>query len=180
MRERTGSGPSRLWLFLTLAILAVFLIFVVYPLSLVLYRSVLDPASGNLTLEYFTKFFSRKYYTNTILNSFKVTICSTLVASLLGLSMAYITRSSRIRGSKWLNILIVISYLSPPFIGAYAWIQLLGRNGFLTQIINRLFHVEFAGIYGFAGIVLVFSLQSFPLVYMYVAGALKNLDNSLN
>ena len=27
---------------------------------------------------------------------------------------------------------------------------------------------------------LVFSLQSFPLVYMYISGALKNLDNSLN
>ena len=35
-------------------------------------------------------------------------------------------------------------------------------------------------IYGFTGIVLVFSLQSFPLIYMYVSGALKNLDNSLN
>ncbi len=180
MRAKTGQGPSRLWLLMTLVILAIFLVFVVFPLSLVLYRSVLDPASGNLTLEYFTKFFSRKYYTNTILNSFKVTVCSTLVASALGLSLAYITRSTRIRGSKWLNILIVISYLSPPFIGAYAWIQLLGRNGFITQAINRLFHMEFGGIYGFAGIVLVFSLQSFPLVYMYVSGALKNLDNSLN
>ena len=88
MRAKTGQGPSRLWLLMTLVILAIFLVFVVFPLSLVLYRSVLDPASGNLTLEYFTKFFSRKYYTNTILNSFKVTVCSTLVASALGLSLA--------------------------------------------------------------------------------------------
>lgn len=73
-----------------------------------------------------------------------------------------------------------MSYLSPPFIGAYAWIQLLGRNGFITKILNNLFHVKLNGIYGFAGIVLVFSLQSFPLVYMYISGALKNLDNSLN
>lgn len=73
-----------------------------------------------------------------------------------------------------------MSYLSPPFIGAYAWIQLLGRNGFITKILNDLFHVKLNGIYGFAGIVLVFSLQSFPLVYMYISGALKNLDNSLN
>ena len=75
--------------------------------------------------------------------------------------------------------MIVMSYLSPPFIGAYAWIQLLGRNGFITRIINNILPVKFAGIYGFAGIVLVFSLQSFPLVYMYTSGALKSLDNSL-
>ncbi len=135
---------------------------------------------GSFSLAYFGKFFARKYYWSTLVNSFKVTIVSTLLAAVLGLVMAYVLRSVRIRGSKYLNILIVMSYLSPPFIGAYAWIQLLGRNGFITKILNDLFHVKLNGIYGFAGIVLVFSLQSFPLVYMYISGALKNLDNSLN
>lgn len=171
---------SAIWNVFTLIILAVFLIFVVYPLVLILYKSVIDPGTNTLTFENFTRFFTRKYYTNTLKNSFKVTIVATLIAATLGLLMAYITRQVKIAGSKWLNILIVVSYLSPPFIGAYAWIQLLGRSGFITQIINRLFGIEFQGIYGFAGIVLVFSLQSFPLVYMYVCGALENLDNSLN
>lgn len=171
---------SPIWNVFTLIILAVFLIFVVYPLVLILYKSVIDPTTNTLTFENFTRFFTRKYYTNTLKNSFKVTIVATLIAATLGLLMAYITRQVKIAGSKWLNILIVVSYLSPPFIGAYAWIQLLGRSGFITQIINRLFGIEFQGIYGFAGIVLVFSLQSFPLVYMYVCGALENLDNSLN
>jgi len=133
---------------------------------------------GSFSLAYFGKFFARKYYWNTLVNSFKVTIVSTRLAAVLGLVMAYVLRSVRIRGSKYLNILIVMSYLSPPFIGAYAWIQLLGRNGFITKILNNLFHVKLNGIYGFAGIVLVFSLQSFPLVYMYISGALKNLDRA--
>lgn len=169
-----------IWTFFTLLILAVFLIFVVYPLLLILYKSVINPADNSLTLENFTRFFTRKYYVNTLTNSFKVTIVATLISATLGLLMAYITRQVRIAGSKWLNILIVVSYLSPPFIGAYAWIQLLGRNGLITKALNALLGIEFPGIYGFAGIVLVFSLQSFPLVYMYVCGALENLDNSLN
>ena len=115
-----------------------------------------------------------------MINSFKVTIASTLVSAVLGLIMAYVLRSIKIKGSKYLNIFIVISYLSPPFIGAYAWVQLLGRNGVITRILNSMFHAQLGGIYGFSGIVLVFSLQSFPLVYMYISGALKNLDNSLN
>lgn len=171
---------KQIWLFLSLVILACFLVFVAFPLALVLYRSVYNQETGQITLEYFTRFFSRKYFTNTLLNSFKVTITSTFVASVLGIAMAYITRSTKIAGSKWLNILIVVSYLSPPFIGAYAWVQLLGRNGLITNILNNSLGLNYQGIYGFAGIVLVFSLQSFPLVYMYVAGALKNLDNSLN
>lgn len=175
----SGEKKFNIWVAMALGILGLFLIFVVYPLVLILYKSVLSEA-GSFSLAYFGKFFARKYYWNTLINSFKVTIVSTLLAAVLGLVMAYVLRSVRIRGSKYLNILIVMSYLSPPFIGAYAWIQLLGRNGFITKILNNLFHVKLNGIYGFAGIVLVFSLQSFPLVYMYISGALKNLDNSLN
>ena len=171
---------SPIWTFLALLVLAIFLIFVVYPLVLIMYKSVVNPADNSFTLANFTRFFTRKYYTNTLLNSFKVTVVSTLISATLGLVIAYITRQYRIAGSKALNICIVVSYLSPPFIGAYAWIQLLGRNGLFTKWINAIFGTSFGGIYGFAGIVLVFSLQSFPLVYMYVCGALQNLDNSLN
>lgn len=168
------------WSAFSLIILAIFLLFIIYPLILVLYKSVIDPQSGSFTLDYLAKFFTKKFYWSTMVNSFGVTACATLLSALIGLPMAYVMRSVKIKGSGLLDILIVISYLSPPFIGAYAWIQLLGRNGLLTNFINELFGIKFDGIYGFAGIVLVFTLQSFPLVYMYVSGALKNLDNSLN
>lgn len=175
----TDKKRLNMWLVLAFAILVLFLIFVVFPLGLILYKSILMD-DGTISFAYFVKFFSKKYYWSTLVNSFKVTIVSTLVSAILGLIMAYVLRSVRIRGSRLLNILIVISYLSPPFIGAYAWIQLLGRNGFITRILNSIFNTQLNGIYGFSGIVLVFSLQSFPLVYMYISGALKNLDNSLN
>lgn len=168
------------WFYIGVLFTALFLVFVVYPMLLVLYKSVVLPETGGLTLGNFTKFFTRKYYWSTLINSVKVTTCSTLIAVLIGLPMAYVLRSVRVRGLQVVNILIVISYLSPPFIGAYAWVQMLGRNGFITRLLHSLFGVEFRGIYGFAGIVLVFSLQSFPLVYLYVSGALKNMDNSLN
>ena len=169
-----------MWSVSTLIILAIFGLFIIYPLLLVLVKSVIDPENGKATLSYFFKFFQKKFYWSTLINSFKVTIVATILSVLLGLPIAYIMRSTKIKGSGFLDILIVISYLSPPFIGAYAWIQLLGRNGFITRIINSLFNVKLNGIYGFAGIVLVFTLQSFPLVYMYISGALKSIDNSLN
>ena len=175
-----GQKHSRLWTAIALVILALFIVFVVYPLVLILYKSVVNPLDNSFTLENFTRFFTRKYYTNTLINSFKVTIVATLISAALGLSLAYITKQFKIKFSSAINIAIVVSYLSPPFIGAYAWIQLLGRKGILSALINRIPGVNFEGIYGFAGIVLVFSLQSFPLVYMYVCGALENLDNSIN
>ena len=173
-----GEKRFNIWTALTLILLALFLLFVIYPIGMLMAKSLFT--GGSVDLSYFVKFFTKKYYWSTLVNSFRVTVASTLIAVLIGVPMAYLLRSVKIPGSGFLNILIVISYLSPPFIGAYAWIQLLGRNGFITRILNTLFHVKLSGIYGFAGIVLVFSLQSFPLIYMYVSGAMKNLDNSLN
>ena len=173
-----GEKRFNVWTVLTLILLALFLAFVIYPIGMLLIKSLFT--DGKVDLSYFVKFFTKKYYWGSLVNSFKVTVVSTLVAALIGVPMAYMLRSVRIPGSGLINILIVISYLSPPFIGAYSWIQLLGRNGFFTKILNSLLGVKLNGIYGFAGIVLVFSLQSFPLIYMYVSGAMKNLDNSLN
>ncbi|MFP7696755.1 ABC transporter permease [Trueperella sp. LYQ143] len=175
----TSRGTKAGWNVLSLALLAFFVTFVVFPLILVLYRAVVDPETGSFSTAYFAKFMAKEYYWGSLVNSFKVTIVATLIATVIGLPMAYVLRSVRIRGSKWINILIVISYLSPPFIGAYAWVQLLGRNGYITRAIHTLTGIELPGIYGFPGIVLVFCLQSFPLIYMYISGALKNLDSSL-
>ncbi len=168
------------WNVLSLLILSAFALFIMYPLFLILYKSGIHGDTGALTIDNFSHFFAKKFYWGTMVNSLNVTVVSTVLSALVGLPLAYLMRSVKIRGSGLLNIFIVISYLSPPFIGAYAWIQMLGRNGVVTHFINDLFGIHYGGVYGFAGIVLVFTLQSFPLVYIYVSGALKNLDNSLN
>lgn len=168
------------WNVLSLLILSAFALFIMYPLFLILYKSGIHGDTGAITIDNFSHFFAKKFYWGTMVNSLKVTVVSTVLSALVGLPLAYLMRSVKIKGSGLLNIFIVISYLSPPFIGAYAWIQMLGRNGVVTHFINDLFGIHYGGVYGFAGIVLVFTLQSFPLVYIYVSGALKNLDNSLN
>lgn len=175
-----AKNKFNIWNILALIILSFFLIFTVYPLILVLKKSVVDPNTGAFTLSYLAKFFTKKFYWITLVNSFKITIVVTLLSVALGLPIAYLMRKVKIFGNKIVETLIIISYLSPPFIGAYAWIQLLGRNGVLTRFVNSAFNLQYNGIYGFPGIVLVLTLQSFPLVYMYISGALKNLDNSLD
>ncbi|KMK77373.1 ABC transporter permease [Alkalihalobacillus pseudalcaliphilus] len=165
------------WNVISIVILLLALLFVLYPLFLVLSKSVFN--QDGFTLENFTRFFERKYFWVTLLNSFKVTIVATMLSVIIGLPLAYLLRRVKIFGSKFIQILIIVSYISPPFIGAYAWIQLLGRSGVVTKFINNTFQINFDGIYGFSGIVLVLTLQSFPLIFIYISGALKNLDNSL-
>ena len=70
--------------------------------------------------------------------------------------------------------------MSAPFIGAYSWILLLGRNGLITNTIKNLTGFNFPSIYGFGGIFTCFYVCNFyPLVFLYVSGALRNIDNSL-
>ena len=69
--------------------------------------------------------------------------------------------------------------MSAPFIGAYSWILLLGRSGIITKLLESIFNFTMPGIYGFNGIVLVLSTRLFPMVFLYVSGALKSIDNSL-
>ncbi|WYQ41971.1 iron ABC transporter permease [Bacillus sp. FSL W7-1321] len=175
MRPKAFNG----WNWITLSIVLFFALFILFPVVLVLNKSIYNGEVGRFTLEHFSLFFERKFYWVTLWNSIKVTVVATLLAVLIGLPLAYMLRRVKIFGSGIVQILIIVSYISPPFIGAYAWIQLLGRSGVITKWINDTFHLQFDGIYGFAGIVLVLTLQSFPLIFIYISGALKNLDNSL-
>lgn len=174
-----NKNKFNLWNISSVIILLLMLTFIIYPLFLILGKGIFNSETGAFTLSHFIHFFERKFYYITILNSFKVTIVSTILAVIIGLPLAYMLRKIKIFGSKFIQIIVIVSYISPPFIGAYAWIQLLGRSGVITKFINDTFQLNFDGIYGFAGIVLVLTLQSFPLVFIYIMGALKNLDNSL-
>lgn len=167
-----------IWNSMSLIILIFFGLFIVFPLALVLYKAIF--VEGHLDFSNFGKFFSKKYYWSTLLNSFKVTIVATVISVAIGLPLAYFTKTVKIKFNSAVNLIAIISYLSPPFIGAYAWIQLLGRSGLITKFINNLFGINYNGIYGFAGIVLVFAMQSFPLVFLYISGAMANMDHSLN
>ena len=166
------------WGAITLGTIALYALFLLYPMAYLIRQSVLDPDTGGFTLAYFTKFFSKSYYFDTLINSFKVSITATVLSIAIGTPLAYLFTIFKIKGKSVLNILIVVASMSAPFIGAYSWILLLGRSGIITTFFKNL-GIAIPDIYGFGGIVLVMTLQLFPLVFLYAKGALKNIDNSL-
>ncbi|MDD5842178.1 MAG: iron ABC transporter permease, partial [Solobacterium sp.] len=114
-----------------------------------------------------------------IFNSLKVSICATALSLAIGVPLAYFYQMYEIKGKTILQVLIILCSMSAPFIGAYSWIMLLGRSGVITKFIESIIPIRMPNIYGFNGILLVLSLQLYPLVFLYVSGALKNIDNSL-
>ncbi len=167
-----------IWSVLYVAIFAAYAIFLLYPMYSILRNSVIGE-DGRLTLQWFVKFFSAKYYSQTLIHSFNVTIWTTILTLIIGVPLAYFYNMYEIKGKAFIQVLIILCSMSAPFIGAYAWIQLLGRMGVVTVFIRNLTGLTIPNIYGFNGILLVLTLQLFPLVFLYVSGALKNIDNSL-
>lgn len=168
-----------MWLGISIAILLLYCLFMLYPLLKMLIQSVFDNKTGEFTMRYFKQFFADSYYLSTLFNSFKVSVCAMALTLLLGVPLAYIYSLYEIKGRNFLQVMIILCSMSAPFIGAYSWVLLLGRAGLITKLFKDWFGITMPNIYGFNGILLVLSTKLFPLVFLYVSGALKNVDNSL-
>lgn len=177
MRQNSKRFRLDVWGWTTIVILLLYALFLLYPLSLLLKMAFSDGV--HFTLENFAKFFSRKYYSITLLNSFKVSIAATIASVVVGVVLGYFMSVFKVRGAKLLRMCIVMATMSAPFVGAYAWIMMLGRNGVITNFLSDLFGITMPDIYGFNGIMLVFVTQLFPLVFLYVQGAMSKMDASL-
>lgn len=169
-----------MWVIISIVLLALYILFMLYPMFKLLSNSILDEETGAFTLRYFNRFFDKDHgYAYTLINSFKVSIAATIVTLIIGVPMAYLYTMYMIKGRNFLMVMIILCSMSAPFLGAYSWVLLLGRGGAITKLIKAWFGIKLPGIYGFGGILLALSTKLFPLVFLYVNGALKNVDNSL-
>ena len=165
------------WPMVTVLAILFYLIFLMYPLYMLLRQALLN-SEGHLSFEMYQKIFSRAYYSNAIWHSLLISAVVTLASVLIATPMAYIMSTMKIKGASVLQILILVSSMSAPFIGAYAWIQLCGRNGIVTNLLASI-GINIGDIYGFKGCVIVMSFQLYSLVFMFISGAFKSMDNSL-
>ena len=166
------------WTLVTLGAFVLVIVFLLYPLSDVFRYSFTNKESGSFDLSNWSEFFSKIYYLRAFRNSMVVSISTTLISVIFGVPLAFFTTRYRIRGSTILTTVAVLALLSPPFIGAYSWITMLGRNGFLrTALVS--WGINLPPIYGAFGIILADSLQYYPFVMLMTAGALTTIDRSL-
>lgn len=178
LRERLHMDQFNFWTSMIFLIIILSLIFIVYPFFKLFIQSFQDPSTNAFTVQNYIKFFQKKYYQEALRHSLFISVVVTVLATALGVPLAYLGTRFNLYFKRAINVMVVISMLSPPFIGAYAWITLLGRNGIITRMLSVI-GIELGSIYGLKGIVLVFALKLYPMVYLYVSGALGSIDSSL-
>lgn len=167
------------WFWVKVVVLLVLLLFLIYPFFRLVTRSFFSNKVEGLTLMNYQRFFTKKYYYSALGRSLFISITTMLTTLIIGVPIAYLMSRYNVLGKRILHILMIMSLMSPPFIGAYSWIMLFGRSGLVTKFFADFLGIALPSIYGKIGIILVFTFKLFPYVYLYTSGAMGSIDSSL-
>jgi iron(III) transport system permease protein len=166
------------WLAIALAAVAVMVVFVVVPLGELARQSFVGQESGAFGLENYQTFFGSRYFRRALTNSLTVASLGTALALLIGVPLALVFARYDFPGKRWIEVGILMSMLSPPFVGAYAWILMFGRAGIVTVFFRDL-GVQVPPIYGPFGIALASAFSLYPIVFLIMRSGFARVDRSL-
>jgi len=179
LKERFDKIEFIPYLVLGLA-LVILVIFIAYPLSKVLLNSFLKiddvPALENLTLANFSQFFSSALYKSALMNTLLVGFLCVLFSCILGIPMAYFVARTEVPFKTVFLTLGTLPLILPPFVGAYSWVLLFGRQGVVNFMLNKHFGFVLPDIYGAPGVVIAMTMSLYPFVFLLTYGALLSAD----
>ncbi len=161
-----------------LALLALLGAGILYPLIQVLSVAVSDGAGG-LTLRHLGSFFQRALFLEALRNTLATGVLAVFFGSLIGVPLAFLTVRYTFRGRSVLQTLGVLPLVIPPFVGAVAFQQILGRSGTVNLILYEMFGTTLPMMEGLTGVVLVQTLHYFPFIMLNTAAGLAGVDPSL-
>ncbi len=172
-------GRPSFWTLMSWFACAVFAVLLLYPLGRMIVSSMLSGANSEVGIwGAYVNLFTKPYYYRALINSVILSVAATIGAVLLGVPLAYLVSRFNIRGKLFVRAAIVLTFVAPPFIGAYSWILLLGNNGVIRRALGEI-GIEFPSIYGWGGLILVLTLQGMPFVFLMTSAALKTVDQSV-
>ena len=186
LRLRNMSGRALTAEGITCVVAVVLLLWLVlYPLLVLFIGSVrtdLPLRPGQFTLTNFANLFANPENFTAIGNTVVSSAFATILALLIGVSLAWITSRTDTPGRRFFDNVFVIPYYLSPFIGAIAWTLLANpRIGFINNLFTEVLGFEEApfNIYSLGGLVFVMALYYSPIVFLFVAGSLRSMDPAL-
>ncbi len=133
------------------------------------------------TLAFFARVLSGRLYYQALLNSLTLGAWTAVLGILIGVPMAWAVVRTDLPGRGFVKFTATLSYLSPPFLLAIAYVNLFGpRAGAINVFLRRALGTDAFSfdIFSMAGLVLVTVLHTFPFVYLLASSALASVDAS--
>ena len=166
------------WPLVAGSVVAVMLVFVAWPLAELARQSLIGQDSGRFGLENYVTFFGSSYFRRALFNSLTVAALGTVLSLLLAVPLALAFARFDFAGKRWIEVAILMSMLSPPFVGAYAWILMFGRSGMVLAFL-RGWGIDLPPIYGSFGIALASAFSHYPVVFLVLRGGLSRVNPAL-
>ena len=168
--------------YIVLSIPMIFLLFfLIWPLGTTVGRAFIergqDFSISNFSFANFDRFFTSTMYQRSLRNSFLVAFSVVFFTLLIGVPMGYFVARVEMPFKRVMLSLGILPIITPAFVGAFSWIILLGRQGVLRYIINRILTIfgwTLPPIYGLFGIIFTMTLVYFPFVFLLSHGAFKS------
>jgi iron(III) transport system permease protein len=160
------------------ALLLVFLMLL--PLGAIFRTSLWDESGFSIGryLEVFTNEQFLKAIWNTLIISTWVGVISVVIGALL----AWLVARTDLPWKKPIRALVMASFVTPPFLGAFAWTLLAGPNaGALNKFYRFVTGSEEAifNIFTMSGLIFVMALYSFPYVFSMIANVCELISSDL-
>ena len=102
-RQKKERHEFGFWSIVIIALLVLSAVFIVYPFAKLFYQSFFPKGSG-FSLSNYKDFFSRRYYMVGLRNSMLICVCTTILGTIIGIPMAYISTRFNIWGKRIINM----------------------------------------------------------------------------
>lgn len=151
-------------------------VLILCPIAMIFAKAVMVNDRLDLSLAWQTVADSENLRTicNSILLGVAVVVLSTLIAAPLAFFMA----RTQLAQCRWLDIVLLIPFMTPPYISSMGWILFMQKRGIFQQLFPATGQFS-EGFFSFFGIVLVMSLHVFPFLLTMLKNALLNVSTSL-
>ncbi|HJB96055.1 MAG TPA: ABC transporter permease subunit [Candidatus Mediterraneibacter intestinigallinarum] len=156
------------------AVMAVFFAgFLAVPMISVLVKSF----TGNgetASLSHYVEVLTGRGFLRALGNSFAISICSALLATVLAFILAYTIHYTNVgKRYKWLiSKAAILPMLLPTITYGFAIIYSFGKQGLLTQLFGR----QLFDIYGFNGLLLGYVVYTLPIAFTLINNAMGYID----
>jgi iron(III) transport system permease protein len=173
MKTKARFGARGLWITLLILVL---MVLIVFPLGMIFARSIFH--NGAFVVGNSLEKLADSRNIGTILNTIKLSLAVVFCSTLIAMPLAYLTARTRFAKYKWLDIVLMIPFMTPPYIASMGWILFTQRRGLFQQLLPASGSFS-EGFISFVGLVLVMSFHLFPFMLSILKNAMLNVSPSL-
>ena len=169
----------------SIAMVVLLAVLVLMPLFWLLLTSFRD-AEKAFTLEHYRHLFVDPAFIKPLVTTLWTSAAVGAICVFTAAPMAWLVARTDLPGKRFLRVLILASFVTPPFLGAFAWVLLGGPNaGLINQWYYALLGLKpfeaasLINIFSAWGMVFVMALYTFPYVFTFVANSLDMIPSEL-